>query len=96
MARTRISKHISTKLDKIAELARKYRDTALSPLSHHIDITLLEEAFRRTRKDGARGIDGKTMAEYGEDLERNLQDLLSRAKSGVYRAPAVRRVYIPK
>ena len=39
MARTRISKHISTKLDKIAELARKYRDTALSPLSHHIDIT---------------------------------------------------------
>jgi RNA-directed DNA polymerase len=96
MARTRISNNISTRVDKIAELAKKYCDTALTPLSHHIDITWLEEAFRQTRKDGAPGVDGKTMAEYGENLESNLQSLLSRAKSGVYRAPPVRRVYIPK
>jgi group II intron reverse transcriptase/maturase len=29
-------------------------------------------------------------------LENNLQDLINRAKSGNYRAPAVKRVYIPK
>ena len=29
-------------------------------------------------------------------MEENLQDLLNRAKSGRYRAPAVRRVHIPK
>ncbi len=34
--------------------------------------------------------------EYAEDLERNLRSLLERAKSGTYRAPAVRRVHIPK
>jgi group II intron reverse transcriptase/maturase len=36
------------------------------------------------------------MAEYSENLEDNLRELLSRAKSGIYRAPPVRRVYIPK
>lgn len=96
MARTGTSEDISTRFTKIAELARKYHDRALTPLSHHIDLTLLKEAFRCTRKDGAPGIDGKTMAEYGEHLEANLQVLLTRAKSGAYQAPPVRRVYIPK
>lgn len=96
MVRTRTSEDISTRVAKIAELARKHRGKALTPLSHYIDITLLEAAFRRTRKDGAPGIDGKTMAEYSENLEENLQELLSRAKLGTYRAPPVRRVYIPK
>ena len=37
-----------------------------------------------------------TAAEYEENLEANLESLLDRFKSGRYRAPAVRRVYIPK
>jgi group II intron reverse transcriptase/maturase len=56
----------------------------------------LLEAYRRTRKDGAVGIDRKTAKEYQESLELNLQDLLARAKSGRYWAPPVRRVHIPK
>jgi group II intron reverse transcriptase/maturase len=56
----------------------------------------LREAYRRTRKDGAAGIDGQTATEYAARLEENLQALLNRAKSGSYRAPAVRRVHIPK
>ena len=51
---------------------------------------------RRTRKDGAAGVDGQTAADYEKNLEDNLQSLLERAKSGTYRAPPVRRVYIPK
>jgi group II intron reverse transcriptase/maturase len=55
------------------------------------------EAYRRTRKDGAAGVDGQTAQEYEQELEQNLQALLDRAKSGdKYRAMAVRRVYIPK
>jgi len=43
------------------------------------------------------GIDGQRAAEYAENLEDDLRDLLDRAKSGdKYRAPAVRRVHIPK
>ena len=69
---------------------------AFTSLAHHIDIDWLKEAYRRTRKSGAPGIDGQTAADYGENLEANLRSLLDRAKSGSYRAPAVRRVHIPK
>lgn len=65
-------------------------------LAHHIDLELLHEAYRKTRKDGAPGIDGQTATEYAADLEGNLRSLLDRFKSGTYRAPPVRRVYIPK
>jgi group II intron reverse transcriptase/maturase len=61
-----------------------------------MDIDWLHEAFRRTRKDGAAGVDGQTSQDYEKDLEANLRSLLDRAKSGTYRAPPVRRVHIPK
>jgi hypothetical protein len=54
------------------------------------------EAYRLTRKDGAPGIDGVTAADYEVNLEANLVDLLERIRSGRYRAPPVRRAYIPK
>lgn len=69
---------------------------AFTSLSHHIDVAWLREAYRRTRKDGAPGVDGQTASEFERDLEANLQNLLDRAKSGLYRAPPVRRVHIPK
>ena len=68
----------------------------ITSLAHHIDIDWLREAYRRTRKDGAAGVDGQTAAEYEAKLEDNLRSLLDRAKSGTYRAPPVRRVHIPK
>jgi group II intron reverse transcriptase/maturase len=74
----------------------KVEKRALTTLAHHIDIEWLKEAVRLTRKDGAPGIDGVTARQYEEKLEENLQSLLNRAKSGEYRAPAVRRVFIPK
>jgi group II intron reverse transcriptase/maturase len=69
---------------------------ALTTLAHHIDVEFLREAYRRTRKDGATGVDGQTAAAYAEKLEDNLCDLLDRFKSGTYKAPPVRRVQIPK
>jgi group II intron reverse transcriptase/maturase len=71
-------------------------EVALTSLSHHIDVEWLREAFRRTRRDGAVGVDGQTWHDYERDLERNLESLKSRFKSGSYRAPPVRRTYIPK
>lgn len=69
---------------------------ALTTLAHHIEIDWLREAYRRTRKDGATGIDRQTADEYARNLDENLRSLLERAKSGSYVAPAVRRVHIPK
>lgn len=87
---------VSTRQRRIAELAQQMPGTALRTLSHHIDMDWMREAHRRTRKDGAVGVDGETSAEFAEHLEDNLLLLLDRAKSGTYRAPPVRRVHIPK
>lgn len=87
---------ISTKLGRIAELARNAPTMAFTTLAHHIDVDWLREAHRRTRKDGAAGVDGKTAEDYAQKLDENLRSLLDRAKTGMYRAPPVRRVHIPK
>jgi RNA-directed DNA polymerase len=87
---------VSTRLQRIAQLAQEDRDRVLVSLAHAIDIDLLREAHSRTRKDGAPGVDGQTAAGYEETLGENLQSLLNRFKSGHYKAPPVRRVYIPK
>jgi retron-type reverse transcriptase len=96
MTETQSSLDISTKLERIAKTAKEKRGVSLLALAHHIDVDWLREAYRRTRKDGARGVDGQSAASYAEHLEANLQSLLDRAKSGRYRAPPVRRVHIPK
>jgi RNA-directed DNA polymerase len=96
MEETSSSQDISTRLERIAKLAREMPDRPLTTLAHHIDVEWLREAYRRTRKDGARGVDGQSAEQYAQRLEDNLRSLLDRAKSGTYRAPPVRRVNIPK
>lgn len=68
----------------------------LTSLNHHLDMVWMREAYRRTRKDGARGVDQQTAADYEQRLEDNLKSLLEKAKSGRYLAPPVRRVHIEK
>jgi len=96
MTRTSSQEFISTRQEKLAKLAQIEPKLVLTTLAHHIDEVWLREAYRRTRKDGAAGVDGVTAAEYETDLEENLSSLLERFKSGRYRAPAVRRVHIPR
>ncbi|MCU0727748.1 MAG: group II intron reverse transcriptase/maturase [Planctomycetes bacterium] len=96
MAETSSSETVSTKLQRVAELARKAPDMVLTTLAHHIDIDFLREAWYQTRKDGAPGVDGVTAEEYEAGLEGNLQLLLGRFHTGTYRAPPVRRTHIPK
>jgi RNA-directed DNA polymerase len=87
---------VSTKQKRIAALAKQSPEMAFTSLAYLMDIDWLKEAYRRTRKDGAVGVDGVTAEQYEQDLEGNLQSLLDRAKSGTYKAPPVRRVHIPK
>lgn len=77
-------------------MAKRYVGSPLTTLSHHLDLLWMREAYGKVRRDSAPGVDGRTVADYGENLEANLQSLLERAKSGTYRAPLVKRVHIPK
>ena len=49
MAETSSSTTVSTKLERIAKLAREMPQAALTTLAHYIDIDWLREAYRRTR-----------------------------------------------
>ena len=57
MVETSGSEAISTRLQRVAKLAKEMPEAALSTLAHPIDLDLLLEAYRRIRKDGAVGVD---------------------------------------
>jgi RNA-directed DNA polymerase len=87
---------VSTRQQRLAELAKQSPQMGFTSLNHHLDLVWLYEAYLRTRRDGAPGVDGQTAADYEANLRVNLQRLLDQAKAGTYRAPPVRRVHIPK
>jgi RNA-directed DNA polymerase len=63
-------------------------------VAHLIDEAFLREAYRRTRKASAAGIDGVTAQRYAAHREENLQDLHARRRSGGDQAAPVARVWI--
>ena len=94
MANTPRLETVSTKRQRIAELARQAPELVFTSLAHHIDIDMLHAAHVATRKDGAVGLDGQTADDYAANLEANLQSLLDRFKSGRYHAsPRSSRAY---
>ena len=90
------SQIVSTKLQHIAEQANKEPDKIFTDLMHMVDVEFLREAYRKTRKDAAPGLDGMTARQYGQKLEENLQALYERMRQGQYRAPAVKRIWLEK
>jgi RNA-directed DNA polymerase len=87
---------VLTKQERIATLARDNPEMAFRTLSHYIDYEWIRYAYERTRKDGAVGVDGQTAEEFAANLEQNLLELVEQLRSGHYRAPPVRRHFIPK
>jgi RNA-directed DNA polymerase len=87
---------VSTRQQRIAEIAQRKRGEPLTLLHHYIDEDWLRAAYFRLRKESAPGVDGQTVLEYGKNLDGNVKSLLKRAKTGTYKAPAVRGTRIPK
>jgi group II intron reverse transcriptase/maturase len=85
-----------TKQQRIAKAAQKHAGESLVSVAHHIDEGWMYCAYEWTRRDGAAGVDGVTAEEYERGLEEKLRNLVELLKSGTYRAPPVKRVYIPK
>ena len=87
---------LTTKLARVAKVAKERPKERFISLAHLMDEELLRRAWERTRKDGATGVDGQTAEAYAANLKENLEDLHERLRSGGYQAPPVRRVYIEK
>jgi len=88
--------YVSTKMEQIALNAKRLPEVSFTSLAHHVDLRWLYEACKATRKDGALGVDGQSAEGYAENLRENLERLEQGFKSGRYKAPPVKRVYIPK
>lgn len=54
------------------------------------------EAYNRTKKGGAVGVDQQSSKDFEANLMDNLKDLLEKLKSGNYKAPPVKRIYLEK
>ena len=83
-------------LDRIRAAAKRDRSLRLNNLMHHLDVELLRRAYHALNRNAARGVDGLSWQEYGQDLDARLHDLHGRIHSGRYRPQPVRRVWIPK
>jgi len=89
-------KRMSTVEMQIAERAREYPDQALTNLHQFIDEPMLQECFNSLNRKGASGVDRETWEMYDKQKVGRIPELLAGFKSGKYRAPNIRRVYIPK
>jgi len=92
----RSSESVGTKLQRIAEKARKEPGFKFTSLFHLMNMELLRGCFEGLRTDAASGIDRITKEEYGKDLDANLTALVERLHRMSYIPQPVRRVYIPK
>jgi group II intron reverse transcriptase/maturase len=88
---------VATNLTRIREKASKEPKLVFTSLYHHIcDVDNLRACYDTLAAKKATGVDGVSKAQYGENLEENLQDLSARLKRMGYRPGPKRRSYIPK
>lgn len=87
---------LSPELLRVKEVAQRRPKVTFTSLAHLLTVERLRTAFRALEAAAAPGIDGVTKADYGRDLEQNLNDLHERLRAGRYRASPVLRRWIEK
>jgi len=85
-----------TKLSLISGHARRDRTFKFTSLAHLLDVEYLRDCYQSLNRNRAVGIDNISWKEYGVDLDKNLEQLVSRLKRKKYKPIPARRVYIPK
>lgn len=68
----------------------------LQTIMHYVNRETLIKQHDKQQTGKASGIDGMTKEEYEKNLERNIENLLTRMKRFSYRPRPVRKTYIPK
>lgn len=96
MGKTETQSSAGTALDRIARLSAYKPDKEFCSLMHHINAGSLRDCYHKLDGKKAVGADGVSKAKYGEALDANLEELVSRMKRMAYRPGAVREIRIPK
>jgi RNA-directed DNA polymerase len=87
---------VSLRLERIATQAQQYPDMAFTTLAHHLDVAMLERAFRSLNPHSAPGVDRVTWHTYKENLATNLEALHEKLVHDTYSPQPVVRRLIPK
>ncbi|EKU96910.1 Retron-type reverse transcriptase [Leptolyngbya sp. PCC 7375] len=83
-------------VERIASRARSHAEEPFTALMHPFSVDNLRACFKSLDGTKAVGVDRVTKAEYGENLEANLQALHHKLHQMSYRPQPVRQVEIPK
>jgi RNA-directed DNA polymerase len=87
---------METGLERIAAKARSEPNLHFTSLAHHITRDRVERNLMRISNRSAAGVDGQTAEAAKENFAGWIGPMLQSVHRQGYRAPAVRRVYIPK
>ena len=87
---------MTTSLRAIAEKAKKDRTHRFQNLSGMLNVWFIGACWKKLNKKSAVGVDRISVKDYESDLWVHIKDLVERLKGNRYRAPYVRRHYIPK
>ena len=87
---------METKLEQIAVKARRAPNLRFTSLAHHITRDRVLENLSKIPKRSAAGVDGQTVEAAKESFEGWIEPVLQSIHRQGYRAPNIRRVYIPK
>lgn len=96
MTGTEPGSKLSTKLNRLSEIAKQNPTLKFTSLAHLLNKECLMQSYWELNSRAAVGIDHMSYKEYGKDLEENIEKLIERLKIGKYRAVDIRRVWIPK
>src|ERR1700704_4741416 len=87
---------MTTGLERIAVKARCESKLRFTSLAHHITRERVWESLSQIPAKSAAGVDGQTVTEAKESFEEWIAGMLQSVHGRGYRAPEIRRVYIPK
>jgi RNA-directed DNA polymerase len=87
---------MATGLERIAAKARCEPKLRFTSLAHHLTRERVWENLCEIRTNSAPGVDRQTVAEAKESFGDWIEEMLQSVHRQGYRAPDIRRVYIPK
>ena len=87
---------MATGLERIAAKARCESKLRFTSLAHHISRERVWGNLCQIPNNSAPGVDGQTVAQAKESFEDWIEPMLQSMHRQGYKAPEIRRVYIPK
>jgi group II intron reverse transcriptase/maturase len=95
MSSTELNKTLQ-KLSSISYCAKSDPTFEFMSLAHHLNVEFLKDCYCNLDRNKAVGVDKVSWLEYKQNLDNNLEILVSKLKRKAFKPLPAKRVYIPK